>query len=167
MQKRIVHSVKEAFNEDIPVVYEKVAKEKNKKSLKQFIDSARGRGKYIKGDPESKGKKESQIEKELEEFFNMIPDCAWWNIKESGKIQSIGNGKAIIKESSNRGFGDFLLCIRGALIMVEAKAPGGYQSPWQIDQQEKVQKKGGGFYFLVTSVREAIFLFTQCGILKK
>ena len=167
MQKRIIRSVTELYDEESPQVFENNTKKENKKSLKQFLDSARGKGTYIKGDPESKGKRESLIEKELEEFFNTIPDCAWWNIKEGGKIQTIGKGKAIIKESINRGFGDFLLCIRGIFIMLEVKGCGKYQSPWQMDQQIKVQKKGGGFYFLVTSVRETVILFTSCGILKK
>lgn len=167
MQKRIIHSVKELYDENSLLVFEKNTKKENKKSLKQFLDSARGKGNYIKGDPESKGKKEAIIEKELEEFFNTIPDCAWWNTKVKGEIQSIGRGHAIIKESANRGFGDFLLCIRGIFIMLEAKTCARYQSPWQMDQQLKVQKKGGGFYFIVTSVREAIILFTSCGILKK
>lgn len=167
MQPRIINSMKELYNEDSEINFEKDSKKSNQKSLKQFIDSARGKGKYIKGDPESKGKSEKQIEKEFESFFNNIPDCAWWPTKIKGEIQSVGNGQAIIKESQNRGFADYLLCIRGIFVMVEAKACGRYQSPWQIDQQEKVQKKGGGFYFLSTSVRELIILFTACGILKK
>lgn len=167
MQKRIVHSRQELYDDSSPIIFEKTSKEISKKSLKQFIDTSRGRGKYINGDPESKGKSEVKIEKELEAFFNTISDCAWWNTKVKGEIQSTSKGNAIIKESKNRGFGDYLLCIRGIFLMVEAKACGRYQSPWQIDQQEKVQKKGRGFYFIVTSVREIIILMTACGILKK
>lgn len=138
-----------------------------RKSLSQFLDQERGKGKYIKGDPESKKKSEGIIENEIEKFLDSIPHCAWWNMKTSGQIQSIGNGQAVLKGSPNRGFPDFVACIKGRFIGIEAKACGRYQSPWQIDQQEKIQKKGEGFYFIVTSVRELVMLFIRCGILKQ
>lgn len=167
MQKRIVHSIKELYDETSPVVFEKKAKKEKKKSLKEFIDSSRDKGKYIKGDPESIGKSEAEIEKEVEAFLHMLPHCSWWNMKIKGEIQSTGKGTAVIKESKNRGFPDFLTCIRGRFIGIEIKACARYQSPWQVDQQDYIQQKGGGFYFVVTSVRELLFLLTKCEILLK
>jgi len=160
MQRRIVKSFRELNDRNAIPIYEEIKIKKLPKTAKGMLDRERGKGKYIKGDPESKGKSEAKIEDELEELFKIIPDCAWWSMKVKGELQSTGNGQAIIKESPNRGFPDYLLCINGLFIGVEAKACGRYQSPWQIDQEEKIKKRGCGLYFCVTSVRELIIFFT-------
>lgn len=168
MQRRIINSIHELFNENSPQRFEIIqSKKRIPKTLKEALKNERGLGKYIKGDPESKGKSEDQIETEVEHFLNTITDCAWWNIKIKGEIQSIGKGLAIIKKSMNVGFADILACIKGFFIMIEIKACKRYQSPDQINQQEKVQKHGKGFYFLVTSVRELKIYLVECGFINR
>jgi len=160
MQRRVVTSFKELYDNSKPV-YEEIKIKKLPKGLKGYVDVDRGKGKYIKGDPESKGKSEAQIEKEIVAYLKTIPDCADWDTKVKGELQSIGIGQAIIKESKNKGFGDRLICLRGLFVMIEVKACGRYQSIYQIEQEEKVKKRGLGHYFLVTSVRELKAFFTQ------
>lgn len=159
MQRRVVTSFKELYDNS-PPVYEEVKIKKLPKGLKGFVNVDKGKGKYIKGDPESKGKSEAQIEKEIEAYLKTVPGCSDWNTKVKGELQSIGNGRAIIKESKNKGFGDRVICLHGLFVMIEVKACGRYQSVDQMEQEEKV-KKGGGHYFLVTSVRELKAFFIQ------
>jgi hypothetical protein len=153
MKRRIVTSFKELSDPNAIPVYEEVSDKKTYRSASKFLDKDRGKGKYVKGDPASKGKSEAAIEKELESFYDSLGFC-WWPMKVKGEIQATRNGKYIIKSSKNRGFPDHLLSIRGLFVGVEVKACGGYQSPWQIDQEEKIKKKGQAFYFLVSSVQE-------------
>jgi|SRR5271165_5218803 len=168
MKRRIIQSTSELLDEDIPVKYEEIKPTKisKAKTVRQAMAPEIDRKKYIKGDPESKGKSEAQIEKELEAFFDTLSNCAWWNTKVKGEPQAIAGGEIIRKAAANPGFSDYLLCLNGISIFVEAKACKRYQSHNQVLFQEKVQKKGGGFYFIVTSVRELIICFVACGILK-
>lgn len=164
MKCRVIKSFKELLDEDPDAVYI----EKKNKEIKTIKDVfKRGPGKKIKGDPLNIGKSEIKIEKEIHSYLDTIPDCAWWITKIKGEIQYVGKNKYVMKKSSNVGFPDILACIKGIFIGIEVKACNKYQSPDQIDQQEKIQKKGGGFYFIVTSVRELIILLVSCGILKE
>lgn len=169
MKRRVIRHTSELLDENAEIVYEEVKPTKisKAKTLKQAMAPEVDLKKYIKGDPESKGKSESQIEKELETFFNTLPECAWWNTKVKGEIQSTGKETAVMKSSENVGFSDYLLCLKGIAIFVEAKACGRYQSHYQVLFQDKVQKKGGGFYFIVTSVRELVILMLSCGLIKE
>jgi hypothetical protein len=164
MKRRVVSSFRELMDPSFIPIYEDIKPKKIPRSLTKFLDKDLGPGKYIKGDPESKGKRESRIEKELEEFFDTIPFCAWWNMKIKGEPQSTKSGEIVRKASKNRGFPDYLLSLRGLFVGVEAKACGRYQSTYQIRQEEKVKKRGQGYYFLVTSVRELKTLFTEHNI---
>lgn len=119
----------------------------------------------IKGDPESKGKLEDDIESEIETFLNTIEDCAWWNTKNKGEPHAIGGGKVIRKAGANPGYQDLTVCLRGLHIGIEVKKCGGVQSVYQRQQEDKI-KKGKGFYFLVTSVRELIILMRTYGLVK-
>ncbi len=159
--KVIIAKVVKPKKEKLP----KVIKEKKiAVASKKAIDT---RKKRIKGDPESRGKSELEIENEICNFLDALPACVWWKTKNKGEVHSVG-GKTIRKKGANPGFQDITICFRGIFIAVEVKSgDGGYQSGDQIDQQEKIQKKGGGFYFIVTSVRELAMLMIACGLLKE
>ncbi len=146
-------------------IFEK--KPRKPRTLKKDLIDGIDKKKLIKGDPESKHKSEDQIETEVENFLNMVPNCAWWNTKNKGEVHSIAGGKIIRKAGANKGLQDITACIRGLFVAIEVKACNRYQSHYQVLQQEKVQIKGGGFYFIVTSVRELAVLMTHCGILKE
>lgn len=166
MKRRIVTSFRELSDPNATPVFEEIKPKKIPLSASKFLNQDRGKGKYIKGDPESKGKSEAQIEKEIEAYLDSI-DCAWWNTKVKGEIHATGKGRFILKESKNKGFGDITVSIESFFVMIEVKACGGYQSPDQIAQEEKVKKRGRGFYFLVTSVKELINFFTVHKLIKE
>lgn len=157
MAKRIVKSNEWLGKTTTQLDFSKL---KKPPSVSQYLNKERGKGKYIKGDPESKGKSEAKIEKEIEAFLDTVPHCAWWNTKVKGEPQYIGNGQYVMKASKNKGFADILAAICGLFVVIEVKKCGGYQSPDQIAEEEKVKKRGQGYYFLVTSVRELIEHFT-------
>jgi len=110
--------------------------------------------KYIKGDPASKGKSELEIEKEIM-FWLRSQKIEHFQTKVKGEVQSIGNGKAILKRATNPGFPDIVAIYKGYFVGIEVKRPGGVQS---VDQQnmEKRIKAAGGIYVIATSVTELI-----------
>jgi hypothetical protein len=126
---------------------EEIAKWKHKFLEEDIIKKRR-----IIGDFESKGKKEKDIENEIIEFLfrNKIEH---WPIKIKGEVQSIGNGRAILKKSKNSGFPDILCCFNGLFIGIEVKIYKGIQSEDQILTQNRIEK-AQGLYFIVTSVKE-------------
>ncbi len=106
----------------------------------------------IKGDPANKHKKELEIEKEICAYLASLK-IQFWNMKIKGEVQSIGRGRAILKASKNQGFPDILCCVSGMFLGIEVKRPGGKQSIYQ-QQMQKIIEKAGGYYVIVTSVKE-------------
>jgi hypothetical protein len=124
------------------------------KNWNMKLPEEKSRVKYIKGDPDSKGKSELEIEKEIL-FWLRSQKIEHFQTKVKGEIQSIGNGKAILKRATNPGFPDIVAIRKGQFVGIEVKRPGGSQS---VDQQsmEKRINAAGGVYVIVTSVTELI-----------
>ncbi len=164
----------------IPVIKKDIKKESQKKTIKQKIVKVPkvktvkmikrngimvvDRSRRIKGDPESKDKLESQIQKEIEIFLDTL-ECHWADTKNKGEPHALPGGKIIRKKGANPGYQDITVCLKGRYIAIEAKSCDSVQGHDQVVHQEDIQKNGEGFYFLVTSVRELIMLMVSCGLL--
>ena len=107
----------------------------------------------VKGDPTSKGKSESQIEKEIISWLT-ASNIVFWPIKIKGDPTLTRNGIRF-KKNKNRGFSDIHVCHNGRAIYLEVKKCGGECSQDQLDTQMRVRSQGRGIYEFVTSVQEA------------
>lgn len=110
------------------------------------------RGLKIKGDPNSKGKSESQIEKEICIYLKEF-GVKFWQIKIKGDPMMTPRG-IIFKKSKNEGFADIHVCYKGMAIYLEVKKCNGIASEKQLQQQKEV-RENEGIYEFVTSVLEA------------
>lgn len=108
--------------------------------------------KKIKGDPESIGKSEAEIEDEILAYCR-IKKIMYFETKVKGEVQSVGKGRAILKKATNPGFPDFIIGYRGYIFGFETKKCGGTQSHDQILMEERFQLMGWA-YNIVTSLSE-------------
>jgi len=103
----------------------------------------------VKANKNERGKKESVIEKEHEDFFRRN-NILFWNTKVRGEIQAIGKGKFTLKKSANKGFSDMLLAFGPIAVFLELKSgDGGYLEPEQIAHRDRVVNQGG--YALISN----------------